>query len=84
MYFRYNYEIVTGLDSKDKNIRVAALLTVMEKECHMLQQQLDIPSADREDSLQKHFEPTQNVKGVCFLLKYGQGLTETTDYVVTL
>lgn len=62
-----NYEIATGLNIKDKTIRVATLLTVMGKECHLLQRHLHMSTEDRKDppkildALQAHFEPTRNV-----------------------
>lgn len=62
-----NYEIATGLDKKEKKIRVATLLTIMGKECHQLQRYLHMTDAEREDptkildALQKHFEPKRNV-----------------------
>ena len=58
-----NDEIATGLDKKDKKIRVATPLTIMGKESHQLQRHLHMQDADREDptkildALQKHFEP---------------------------
>lgn len=62
-----NYEIATGLDKKDAKVRVATLLTVMGKECHLIQRHLHMPEEDRAkpekilDALEKHFEPSRNV-----------------------
>lgn len=84
-----NYEIATGLEKKDDNIRLATLLSVMGKECHQLQRHLHMPDADRADpkkvldALQKHFEPTRNVIYERFVFNdCRQSQNETTDQYI--
>lgn len=84
-----NYEIATGLDSKEEKIRVATLLTVMGKECYILQRHVDISETDRHvskailDALQKHFEPTRNVIYERFIFNTcEQTQSETTDQYI--
>ncbi|KAI4897681.1 hypothetical protein NFI96_029695 [Prochilodus magdalenae] len=92
MFFRAqwdNYEIATGLDKKDNNIRLATLLSVMGKECHQLQRHLHMPDERRADpknvldALQKHFEPTRNVIYERFVFNNcKQSQNETTDQYI--
>ena len=62
-----NYEIATGLDGKDDNIRVATLLTIMGKDCYQIYESLPLSADDRKkvknilDGLEAHFQPATNV-----------------------
>ena len=64
---RDNYEIATGLDKKEDNIRAATLLSVMGRECYRIFQHLDIPDGYRKKvstilkELKEHFIPKTNV-----------------------
>ncbi|KAL3842911.1 hypothetical protein ACJMK2_020886 [Sinanodonta woodiana] len=62
-----NYEIETGLDKKEDNIRAATLLSVMGRECYRMFQHLDIPDGDWKKvstilkALKEHFIPKTKV-----------------------
>ena len=61
-----NYEIATELYKKEKNIRVATLLSVMGKECFQVYENLPLTASQRADpasillKLGEHFEPQRN------------------------
>ena len=72
-----NYEIATVLYRKDDNIRVATLLTIMDKDCYQIYEILPLSADDREkvknilDGLEAHFKPATNVSNnyLCRLRK---------------
>lgn len=87
-----NYEITTELDKKEAKVRVATLLTVMGKECHIIQRHLHMSAEDRDnpqknlDALQKHFEPSRNVIYECYVFNTAQQSQHesTEQYVANL
>ena len=56
-----NYEIATGLDGKDDNIREATLLTIMDKDCYQISVDDRKTVKNILDWLQAHFQPATNV-----------------------
>ena len=44
-----NYEIATDLVKKEKPIRIATLLTIMDKDCFQIYKNLPLSIQDRED-----------------------------------
>ena len=61
-----DYEIATGLNDKDKTVRVATLRSVMGGECLQILKYLDIIEDDRKDpkkcidALENYFQTTRN------------------------
>ena len=61
-----DYEVATGLREKSKNVRVATLRSVMDRDCLRILKNLEITDDDRKDpakcikALESYFKPTQN------------------------
>ena len=61
-----NYEVVTGLREKSKNVRVATLISVVGRDCFRILKNLEITDADYKDTAkcikapESHFKPTRN------------------------
>ena len=57
-----NYEVVTGLREKSKNVRVATLISVVGRDCFRILKNLEITDADFKDlaKCESYFKPTQN------------------------
>uniref|UniRef100_A0A8W8NTZ3 CCHC-type domain-containing protein n=1 Tax=Magallana gigas TaxID=29159 RepID=A0A8W8NTZ3_MAGGI len=55
-----NYEIATGLDKKQNAIRIATLLTVIDKDGYHIYENLTLTEEERQD--QRHIIKRQNVK----------------------
>ena len=62
-----NYEVVTELREKSKNVRVATLISVVGRDCFRILKNLEITDADCKDPVkcrkapESYFKPTQNV-----------------------
>jgi transposase InsO family protein len=85
-----DYEVATGLDTKDGKIRIASLRTVMGKECLGVFKCLDISDEDRTDpgkclqALEDYFEPKRNEIYERYLFyTCDQGPNENVDTWVT-
>ena len=61
-----NYEVVTGLREKSKNVRVATLISVVGRDCFRILKNLEITDADCKDPAkcikapESYFKPTRN------------------------
>ena len=61
-----NYEVVTGLREKSKNVRIATLISVVGRDCFRILKNLEITDADCKDPAkwikapESYFKPTQN------------------------
>ena len=85
-----DYEIATGLNDKDKTVRVATLRSVMGRECLQILKNLDITEDDRKDpkkcidALENYFKPTRNeIYERYIFYSSDQGPNETIDQWVT-